>query len=760
MNMENIGIIIGTICVCGLIFAVIYRNQAKKYRKSHKIQMLQSIEAFIDQVPFGVVVLNPNTQKEYFNHWIRQHFQSIENETQWQTIEAGLSEATLTNFYRLKREFYIQNRPFELYLPLSDQKKLHVQALYLENPIPLYFICLSFEQSVLAHAAAPKQEMTEAQPPQQNIQHLMDNLQDAEKRLQNEQQENSYLRSFYDLILNEIPIPIWLRDQTKAVIFQNQYAQKEKITHRLGNIPAQKEVDNWFVEEKPLEQYHTFLGTAKKQASSENIQQQPLENSSLSGNIVSAIDHTGLAFVVFNENAKLIAYNAQLCKLWHIDPEQLQNLMSFQNFYYVLRESGNFELPDHKDWLWRQTERFKQPFPLTEELLATPHKTIKQFAIRADDSHFIWFFDDISQSTELERSITALNIKQNRILDNLPDSVLLFTDKGDVLFANPALHQMWDASTDLEEMPTITEFITQYETHILQAYDHHQRNITDWRSTFLDKELQEGHIITHDGRAIDFLKLPLASGEKLIIFRDQSEAYRLIQEKEITKEALSSSLKRTYAFIADFSSRLRNPSTNILGIAEILTWQKYGNLNARQQDYLSDLLAASQDLDATLQDIVDVSAINADQMHFDKQKLSLFDVIKDPLMQLKSVFDQHNIDLTLSIPSEAYYIHADLAKMKQVFDGLFRTAIDFSRSPGKMSFETHSFDDYIDLQIFFIIKPNSTLTPILGEEHNLPIEAIGSLQLIYQLIKLHDGDIRFQYQKDQVTIMVKLPIIQ
>lgn len=744
MNIINLmGTIIGTICACSFIFTIIYRRQAAKYRQLHKRQMLQSMETFIEQAPFGIVVFNPNTQKEYFNHWIRQHFKPVENESPWQAIETGLREESLADFYRLKRDFYVKNRPFELLLSFKEQKKLHIQALYLENPTPLYFIYLSFQQVTV----------------EKKSQHV-GALEDAKKRIEQQQLENEQIRSFYEHVLDEVPFPLWLRNHTKEVFFQNKHAIQEKITQRLGNIPAQKEVDSWQVEEKPLEQYHSFLGMAKKQTPFEELSSQRIENTSLSHHIANSIDHTGLAFAVFNDDAKLLTYNAQLCRLWQIDPEQLQNLMSFQNFYYILRESGNFELPDHKDWLWRQTERFKQPFPLTEELLAMPHKTIKQFAIKADDTHFVWFFDDISQSTELERSITALNIKQNRILDNLPDGVLLFTDKGDVVFANPSLNQMWKISIKPENMPTITEFIQQYEPNILQAYDQHERPIADWRNIFLDKEQQEGHIVTHDGRAIDFLKLPLASGEKLIIFRDQSEAYRLIQEKEITKEALNSSLKRTYAFIADFSSRLRNPSNNILGIAEILTWQKYGNLNSRQQDYLQDLLAASQDLDAILQDIVDISAINADQMHFDKQKIPLFDVIKEPLMQLKPVFDQHNIDLTLSVPSQPYYIYADPIKMKQVFDGLFRTSIDFSRSPGKMAFETNLYDKHIHFQISFTIKPNSTLTPILGEEHNLPIEAIGSLQLIYQLIKLHDGDIRFQYQKDQVTIMVQLPIME
>lgn len=759
-----ISVVVGTIFVCSIIFAILYFKQAKKYRKLNKIHMLQSIETFIDQVPFGVVVLNPNTQQEYFNGWIRKNFKPIEHESQWQAIESGLNESSLANFYRLKRDFYIQNRPFELFLPLSKQKKLHVQALYLQEPVSLYCICLSFQQAVPQESApretkieAPKEAQQETPPDNDNIQHLLDNLELAKKRIKDEQAENEHLRSFYELVLNEVPFPLWLRDHTKRILFQNRYARQEKITHQLEEAPVRKDINSWQVEEKPLQQYHTFLGVAKKQLQPEDFTPKSLESANLSDYIISAIDHTGLAFAVFNQDARLITYNAQLCSLWQIDPEQLQNLMSFQNFYYVLRESGNFELPNHKDWLWRQTERFKQPFPLTEELLAMPHKTIKQFAVKANNTHFIWFFDDISQSTELERSITALNIKQNRILDNLPDATLLFTDKGDIVFANPSLNHMWDISIDTENTPTISEFIQQYEQKILQASDQHERTISDWRSIFLDKEQQEGHIITHDGRAIDFLKLPLASGEKLIVFRDQSEAYRLIQEKEITKEALNSSLKRTYAFIADFSSRLRNPSTNILGIAEILTWQKYGNLNSRQQDYLQDLLTASKELDTILQDIVDVSAINADQMEFDKRKISLFDVIKDPLMQLKSVFDQHNIELTLSIPSQPYYIFADQTKMKQVFDGLFRTSIDFSRSPGKMIFEAQPQEDYIDLQIIFSIKPNSTLTPILGEEHNLPVEAIGSLQLIYQLIKLHDGDIRFQYQKEQVTILIQLP---
>ncbi len=839
--------VLGTFLFCFIVFMLILSKQGRKHQKQGRVAALRAIETFINQIPFGTIVFNPNTQKEFFNSWVKTNFQPVEGESQWQAIESGAHKTSLMNFYRLKRDFYVKDRSFSFYLPLAGDRKLHVQALLLKQPEPLYFIFLSFDQSAISFPETPhilkEEEVAEIAQEAQNtkdatsenaeapimpnkqIQVLQQALMDAEENTKKARAKNNRMRKFYNHVLDEIPMPLWIRD-SHDIIFENQLALKEKLSSSLADAPVKSSIRTWDIEERILNKDGIYLGIAQQktqeisapknlQASTDVhtdipqppqfsgvgfISNTPAKNplsvdfaallkadsptsnstSNIDVQVMHAIDHTGLAFAVFDQDKRLIAHNAQLRKLWHLDHAQLEEPMNFQNFYFALREAGHFELNNHKDWLWRQEERFIQPFPLVEDLLHMHHKTIKQYAVRTDDKYFIWFFDDITESTELERSITALNTKQDRILDNLPDGLLLFTDSRKVLFANPALENMWsinlaahdeaendtflpinDENEHKAKEHTIEEFIDHLKPYIMKAHDQYERNISDWQSVLLDKEQQNGQITTNDGRLMEFLKLPLASGEKLLVFRDQTQKQRLAQEKEISKKALGYSLERTYKFIADFSARLRNPSASILSISEILNLQKYGNLNSRQKDYLQDLLSASKKLDTTLQDLVDISAIYAGNMHLQRETMTILDAFKDPLMQLDSAVAEQKIKLAVQMPNDYCYISVDPTRIKQVINVLMHTILEFARPMNDIPFIVSRGANSVHTQIDFALKPNASLTPILDEEHNLPVEAIGSLELIYELVRLHGGDLQFQYNSnDQIGVKLSLPLVQ
>lgn len=729
-------------------FALIYR-QIKQQKQI--AQTLQSqLERLAENLPFAVVMRMPSPSgddsKDIFNGWVKQHFEPLENESQWQAIENQMNAESLRNFMRIRSQLYKENRGFEIQLPFNNGQKYLARGFYLNQPTAMHIIFFR----------ALHDPTKDAQYAQNQL--LLQN------QLEQEQAKFDEMQRFYRQIFDDIPYPLWFRGQSGKIHLSNKASDALKVMAYLDEPPTDKIHDDWHISEKSIQKYKGYLGVAQRHIHPPQIAENLLiADPAL--HLIPALNNVNFAIALFDENQRLQWFNNRLCQMWKIPAEQLSTKPKFQNFFYALEEHENFRILEPQKWLNKQIGYFNA-FPGTEiEKLAMGDRVIEQTVLRAGNQHLAWIFEDISDNTSLRRQIQTASGVRTRVLNSMNDGLILLSSAGIIEYVNPAFSEFWNIPLAFfENRPSLAGFIQEMLPLITITDNELPQDEEGWRNLLMDANGGQGEILLHQQNlSLYFESRRLPDGSQIIQFTDKTAEKKLTQEKEARNNALQVALGRMQAFIHDVSLDVRQPTGNIQGLSEMLASQRFGTLNARQNEYAATIVKESHKLTTAIQNILDVSSIDAGSLDLNIQPVNIFNMTRAVFEQIENRINRYQQKIQADIPVNLSPIQGDELRLKQILYSLISIAAEHSRSPGTINFSAHQdMDDNMNgKQIFtinFACRPNKKLHPMLSDENKYPIEVLGQLELPHRLITLHSGQLQFTYTGADITITLSLPI--
>ncbi len=154
-------------------------------------------------------------------------------------------------------------------------------------------------------------------------------------------------------------------------------------------------------------------------------------------------------------------------------------------------------------------------------------------------------------------------------------------------------------------------------------------------------------------------------------------------EKE--KEAAVAANRAKSEFLANMSHELRTPLNHIIGFTELVADRHFGPLNETQADYLHDVLQSSQHLLELINDILDLSKVEAGKMAVDPSKFQLVDVLQGSLTMVREKSIKRGIRLALDTQRAPVTVRADKRKFKQILYNLLSNAVKFTPDGGQVS---------------------------------------------------------------------------
>jgi signal transduction histidine kinase len=138
-------------------------------------------------------------------------------------------------------------------------------------------------------------------------------------------------------------------------------------------------------------------------------------------------------------------------------------------------------------------------------------------------------------------------------------------------------------------------------------------------------------------------------------------------------------------FLANMSHELRTPLNHIIGFTELVADRHFGPLNETQADYLQDVLNSSQHLLELINDILDLSKVEAGKMAVDPSEFQLLEVLEGSLTMVKEKSLKHGIQLELDTQQAPATLRADKRKFKQILYNLLSIAVKFTPDGGRVS---------------------------------------------------------------------------
>src|SRR5262249_51821577 len=174
---------------------------------------------------------------------------------------------------------------------------------------------------------------------------------------------------------------------------------------------------------------------------------------------------------------------------------------------------------------------------------------------------------------------------------------------------------------------------------------------------------------------------------------------RLFREIADKSRQLEVASKHKSEFLANMSHELRTPLNAIIGFSEVLSERMFGELNEKQEEYLKDIYASGTHLLSLINDILDLSKIEAGRMELELSDLHLPTALDSALTLVRERAGRRGIELQMNVDSRLGQVRADERKVRQVVLNLLSNAIKFTPEGGRIEVRATPQDGLVEVSV-------------------------------------------------------------
>jgi signal transduction histidine kinase len=174
---------------------------------------------------------------------------------------------------------------------------------------------------------------------------------------------------------------------------------------------------------------------------------------------------------------------------------------------------------------------------------------------------------------------------------------------------------------------------------------------------------------------------------------------RLFREIGDKSRQLEAASRHKSEFLANMSHELRTPLNAVIGFSEVLLQRMFGELNAKQDEYLKDIYASGQHLLSLINDILDLSKIEAGRMELAPARFHLPSALENAVTLVKERAARHGIALQVDVDPQLGELVGDERKVKQVLLNLLSNAVKFTPEGGRIALKASQEDGTVKIAV-------------------------------------------------------------
>lgn len=383
--------------------------------------------------------------------------------------------------------------------------------------------------------------------------------------------------------------------------------------------------------------------------------------------------------------------------------------------------------------------------------------TLEEENFAGSMADFVSLAIEASERNAVESALRQSEAQFRAIFECSSIGIGLIDMKVEIVDANPALCQMLGYSREELFGQRFTNYISQQKGdlelfgQLVSGINQDpeklvQRNRIEMERLFLHK--QGGLVWTH--LSVSVIRDSYGNPEFfLAIVEDITERKQTELKLRASQAAAEAGSRAKSEFLATMSHELRTPLNAIMGLSQLLQQEMVGPLNEKQQEYISCVYSSGQHLLALINDILDLSKVEAGKEELLQLPLLVRDVCNYVISTVSDQALDKELELSNEIDSEAEIFIGDERRVKQMLLNLLTNAIKFTPA-GKVSLEVKKVSNGITFTVAdtgigidpnnfqFLFEPFKQLDSRLNRQY----EGTGlGLALTRKLARLHGGDV-------------------
>ncbi len=477
------------------------------------------------------------------------------------------------------------------------------------------------------------------------------------------------------------------------------------------------------------------------------------------------LDMLQTAVAILGPDHRLKSYNAAYRDLFGLDAGFLESSPEETAVLDRLRAARKLpEQADFRSWraelllAYRSLEVreywWHLPDGQTLRVIANPHP----------QGGMTWIYENVTERLGLESRYNALLSVQGATLDHLSEGVAVFGSDGRLRLHNPSFAAIWSLDKHLLDS-------SPHVGNIVEACRQPNDDEAVWRRftacvAGLDENRSSisGRMERPDGRVIDYATVPLPDGQTMVTFVDVTDTVQVERALVERNEALVAADALKNAFIHHVSYELRSPLTNIIGFAQLLNDANIGPLNDKQREYTGYIMSSSAALLAIVNDILDLTTIDAGIMELDLGDVDVAATVAAVIEDLRDRLDEAHIRLSVDVAPDVTLV-ADEARLRQILYNLLSNAVAFSDEGGRVGISVAGDRE----SVAFVVADEGPGIPVdfiksaFDRFASLPRGAarggVGlGLAIVKSLVSLHGGTVKIASEEGKgAKVTVRMP---
>ncbi|MBT8492891.1 MAG: response regulator [Deltaproteobacteria bacterium] len=206
-------------------------------------------------------------------------------------------------------------------------------------------------------------------------------------------------------------------------------------------------------------------------------------------------------------------------------------------------------------------------------------------------------------------------------------------------------------------------------------------------------------VIDHDARELSDHQKELLAGLSRLVMSQLNLRLQLRRGKELRQEIDQAREKAESAdriksqFLATMSHELRTPLNAVIGFSKILIKNKADKQGPKELEYLSRILENGKHLLELINEVLDISKVEAGQMTFSKEPCDVASIVDTTLRLQESVARENSVELVSDVPADLDLVTADPHRLRQVFTNLISNAIKFTDEGGSATVRVRAYPE-------------------------------------------------------------------